>query len=126
LSKTGVNVVPELVVFQTPPEAAATKYRLRSLGSTAKSTTRPEVKAGPIERSRSPANVPLDIGSGFFASAGFSSCATIEREDKAIANTKQASINRRFEVNVRSSIRTKKRQGSGTAPEPNEAGVAQP
>ena len=33
------------------------------VGSTAKPTTRPEVKAGPIERIRSPLNVGVDIGS---------------------------------------------------------------
>jgi hypothetical protein len=33
------------------------------VGSTAKPTTRPEVKAGPIERSLKPLNVGVDIGS---------------------------------------------------------------
>ena len=33
------------------------------MGSTANPTTRPEVKAGPIERSLSPLNVGVDIGS---------------------------------------------------------------
>src|SRR5689334_15099507 len=33
------------------------------VGSTANPTTRPEVNAGPIERSRSPLNVGVDIGS---------------------------------------------------------------
>src|SRR6185503_7722909 len=33
------------------------------VGSTANPTTRPEVKAGPIERSRNPLNVGVDIGS---------------------------------------------------------------
>jgi hypothetical protein len=32
LSKTGVQVVPEFVVFQTPPDAEATKYVLLSCG----------------------------------------------------------------------------------------------
>src|SRR5262249_14922984 len=62
-SKTGVQVVPALTVFQTPPEATAMKYLARSFGSTAKAITRPEVIAGPMERKRRPAKVGVDIGS---------------------------------------------------------------
>src|SRR5436853_5702958 len=49
-SKTGVQVFPLLAVLQTPPEAEATKYFAALFGSTAKPITRPEVKAGPIDR----------------------------------------------------------------------------
>src|SRR6185436_11815878 len=53
-SKTGVNVVPALVVFQTPPAATATYHVRVSRGSTATSTTRPETMAGPMPRSSRP------------------------------------------------------------------------
>src|SRR5688572_13479807 len=53
-SKTGVKVTPALVVRHTPPAAAATNQRLLSVGSTARSTTRPEVSAGPMLRSSRP------------------------------------------------------------------------
>src|SRR5476651_984282 len=55
-SNTGVNVVPALVVFQTPPEATATNQTRGSRGSTARSAMRPDVSAGPMPRSSSPAN----------------------------------------------------------------------
>lgn len=56
--------MPAFTVFQTPPEATATKYFDRSAGSTAKAITRPEVTAGPIERNLRPENTPAPIGSG--------------------------------------------------------------
>src|SRR5262245_31104075 len=71
-SNTGEKVTPELSVFQTPLEADPTKYCDRFLGFTAIETTRPETNAGPMERSLSPPNVPLDIGSLGFSSAAFS------------------------------------------------------
>src|ERR1051325_11544914 len=40
-SKTGVHVVPALMVFHNPPDAAAAEYSARFLGFTAKATTRP-------------------------------------------------------------------------------------
>src|SRR5258708_36297289 len=53
----GVNVVPAFIVFPPPPEAVA-RYQTRlSLGSTARSTMRPEIMAGPIGRSSRPAKV---------------------------------------------------------------------
>ena len=55
--------MPALIVFHTPPDAAATKYFAGFFGSTAKPITRPEVNAGPIERKRSPLKVGVDIGS---------------------------------------------------------------
>src|SRR3954463_1771477 len=54
LSKTGAQVVPALVVFQTLPDPAATNHWLRSLGWTAMLTIRPEVTAGPRGRNLSP------------------------------------------------------------------------
>src|SRR5438874_2546646 len=58
LSNTGVHVVPALMVFHIPPDAAATYQIFLSLGWTARSLMRPDVSAGPIGRRRSPANGP--------------------------------------------------------------------
>src|SRR6185369_1226526 len=62
--------MPWVVVFQTPPAAAATYQVSGDLGSTATSTTRPEVTAGPMPRNARPANVPALNGS-LFASSFF-------------------------------------------------------
>src|SRR6266852_168236 len=51
LSNTGVHVVPLLVVFQTPPEATPTNTMFGLLSTTAKSSMRPPITAGPISRS---------------------------------------------------------------------------
>ena len=45
----GEKVVPELVVFQIPPDAAAIYQVDELMGSTAISDMRPEVTAGPID-----------------------------------------------------------------------------
>src|SRR6266849_11068415 len=50
LSNTGVHVVPLLVVFHTPPDAAPTKTIFGLLSTTAKSSIRPPIVAGPISR----------------------------------------------------------------------------
>jgi hypothetical protein len=69
-----------LVVFQMPPLAAATYQVEASRGSTAMSITRPEVMAGPIERSSSPAKVSAENGSlGFSGSVFFFSAAASGR-----------------------------------------------
>ena len=47
-SKIDSNVVPELVVFQTPPDPAPTYQTFGLVGSTAMSAIRPDIKAGPI------------------------------------------------------------------------------
>src|SRR5688572_10140463 len=47
-SKTALQVVPAFVVFQTPPEPAATYQVLRSRGCTAISAIRPLMMAGPM------------------------------------------------------------------------------
>src|SRR5260221_10604789 len=64
-SNTGVQETPALVVFQTPPDATAAKYWLRSFGFTAKPTTRPDISAGPMERNFSDA-----IGCGLAGASG--------------------------------------------------------
>src|SRR5882762_6794553 len=51
LSKTGVHVVPLLVVFQTPPAATPTNTMFGLPSTTAKSSMRPPITAGPISRS---------------------------------------------------------------------------
>src|SRR5712672_3876338 len=50
LSNTGVHVVPLLLVFHTPPAATPTNTMFGLLSSTAKSSTRPPITAGPISR----------------------------------------------------------------------------
>src|ERR1044071_6215448 len=55
-SNTGVHVVPALTVFQTPPEWTATYQVLLLESGTATSPILPEGAAGPMLRSRSPAN----------------------------------------------------------------------
>ena len=74
-SNTGVQVVPSLTVFQTPPEAEATKKCEGLFGSTAKPMTRPEVNAGPIERNLKPLKVGVDIGSRGFPSSSAAACS---------------------------------------------------
>src|SRR5687767_4065545 len=49
--KTGVNVVPALVVFQTPPEATPIYQVCLSSGCTAITLMRPDIRAGPTDRS---------------------------------------------------------------------------
>src|SRR5258705_8131782 len=51
LSNTGVHVVPLLLVFHTPPAATPTKTIFGLLSTTAKSSIRPPITAGPISRS---------------------------------------------------------------------------
>src|SRR5687768_14020287 len=53
VSKVGRKVMPLLVVFQTPPAAAATKKVFEGLGMPSISVTRPSKFAGPTVRQRS-------------------------------------------------------------------------
>src|SRR5262245_8206047 len=62
-SKIGLQVVPRLVVFHSPPEAMATYQTLRLRGSMAMSPTRPGVMHGPIARSGSRLMVSVVRGS---------------------------------------------------------------
>ena len=64
LSKTGVNVTPPLVVFQTPPEAAPTKNVSGLFSTTAISSMRPPMMAGPISRSFNPDSAESMVGGG--------------------------------------------------------------
>src|SRR4030095_2309583 len=53
----GLQVVPALMVFQTPPEATATYQVLRSVGCTARSPILPEATAGPLPLNEIPVQV---------------------------------------------------------------------
>ena len=64
-SKMGVQVVPALSVFHTPPEPTPTYQTLGSPGLKATSAMRPDMKAGPMVRSPMPAKVPSDMGPSF-------------------------------------------------------------
>jgi hypothetical protein len=108
-SKIGVNDVPAFVVFHTPPYADATYHTVLSRGSTARSTTRPDVTAGPMERNLSPPNVEADsLPSGLAGvlnaglSAGFAAgfaVGLVSAADTAVASeiaSMNASSGRRF------------------------------
>src|SRR5260221_6700629 len=97
-SKTGEKLVPAFSVFQTPPEAAARNQRCGLVGSTAMSTIRPDVRAGPIDRRARPDQVSLDqppffsgfssaLGAGFL-SAGFSGTARTRVGEASSDSTK--------------------------------------
>src|SRR6267143_2274772 len=73
LSNTGVHVVPLLVVFHTPPEATPTKTMFGLLSTTAKSSMRPPITAGPISRS----SRLFSLSVGFVWSAGRGSAPAI-------------------------------------------------
>src|SRR5258708_27726579 len=98
VSKTGEKLVPAFSVFQTPPEAAARNQRCGLVGSTAMSTIRPDVRAGPIDRRARPDHVSLDqppffsgfssaLGAGFL-SAGLSGTARTRVDDASSDRTK--------------------------------------
>ena len=61
--KTGVKVVPALVVFHTPPDATPMYQVCLSSGCTATTLMRPDIIAGPTARSFSSLKVPDAQGS---------------------------------------------------------------
>src|ERR1041385_3387916 len=63
LSKTGSQVVPLLVVFQTPPDATPTYTIFGLLSTAAKSSMRPPITAGPISRNSRDLNLSMGAGS---------------------------------------------------------------
>src|SRR6266852_3680601 len=73
LSNTGSHVVPLLVVFHTPPDAAPTKTIFGLLSTTAKSSMRPPITAGPTSRS----SRLFSLSVGFDWSAGRGSAPAI-------------------------------------------------
>src|SRR5262245_5510545 len=74
-SKTDVQVIPSFTVFQTPPEADATKKWEGLFGSTANPMTRPDVNAGPSERNLKLLKVGVDIGSRGLVSSSCPACS---------------------------------------------------
>src|SRR5438270_169275 len=59
------QVVPLLVVFQTPPLAAPTYRRFGFASSTATAVMRPPVQAGPIDRAtKASSNLASNAGGG--------------------------------------------------------------
>src|SRR5882724_12935376 len=62
LSNIGSHVVPLLVVFQTPPEAVPTYTMFGLLSTTAKSSIRPPIVAGPSSRNSRFLNVSVGFG----------------------------------------------------------------
>src|SRR5436189_2695899 len=62
LSKIGSQVVPLLVVFHTPPEAVPTYTMFGLLSTTAKSSMRPPIVAGPISRNSRFLNLSVGFG----------------------------------------------------------------
>src|SRR5437899_4060902 len=69
LSNIGSQVVPLLVVFHTPPEAVPTYTMLGLLSTTAKSSMRPPIVAGPSSRNSRFLN--LSVGFGWSPGAAF-------------------------------------------------------
>src|SRR2546426_12538426 len=69
LSNIGSQVVPLFVVFHTPPEAVPTYTILGLLSSTAKSSIRPPIVAGPSSRNSRFLN--LSVGFGWSPGAAF-------------------------------------------------------
>ncbi len=67
------HVVPLLLVFHTPPEATPTKTMFGLLSTTAKSSMRPPITAGPISRS----SRFFSVSVGFVWSAGRGSAPAI-------------------------------------------------
>ena len=78
LSKIGSQVVPLLVVFHTPPEAVPTYTMFGLLSTTAKSSMRPPIVAGPISRNSRFLN--LSVGLGWSAGAAFEVIANTPRK----------------------------------------------
>src|SRR5712671_6854488 len=62
LSNTGSHVVPLFVVFHTPPEAVPTYTMFGLLSTTAKSSMRPPIVAGPISRNSRLLNLSVGFG----------------------------------------------------------------
>src|SRR6266513_60892 len=84
LSNTGSQVVPLFVVFHTPPDAVPTYTMFGLLSTTAKSSMRPPITAGPISRN----SRFLNLSVGFCGLPGAPGVLTVA----ASTNTIQARI----------------------------------
>src|SRR5260370_9651089 len=73
LSNTGSHVVPLFVVFHTPPDATPTNTMFGLLSTTAKSSMRPPIVAGPS--SRNSRFLSLSVGFGWSAGPGSAAVA---------------------------------------------------
>src|SRR5260370_33292710 len=73
LSNTGSHVVPLFVVFHTPPDATPTNTMFGLPSTTAKSSMRPPIVAGPI--SRNSRFLSLSVGFGWSAGPGSAAVA---------------------------------------------------
>src|SRR6266853_240924 len=62
LSNIGSHVVPLFVVFHTPPDAVPTYTMFGLLSTTAKSSMRPPIVAGPISRNSRFLNLSVGLG----------------------------------------------------------------
>src|SRR6202030_582855 len=78
LSNTGVHVVPLLVVFHTPPAATPTKTMLGLLSTTAKSSMRPPITAGPISRNSRILHLSVAFGWSAGAASAFTAHGPIQ------------------------------------------------
>src|SRR5437867_9256898 len=85
LSNTDSHVVPLFVVFQTPPDAVPTYTMFGLLSTTAKSSMRPPIVAGPISRN----SRLLNLSVGFGWSAGVT-CAIVANAPREAAQTRIA------------------------------------
>src|SRR6266849_9585405 len=74
LSNTDSHVVPLFVVFQTPPDAVPTYTMFGLLSTTAKSSMRPPITAGPSSRNSRFLN--LSVGFGWSPGAAFALSTT--------------------------------------------------
>src|SRR5216683_8100069 len=83
LSNTDSHDVPLFVVFQTPPDAVPTYTMFGLLSTTAKSSMRPPIVAGPISRN----SRFLNLSAGFGWSPG-ADCALITNAPNEAAQTR--------------------------------------
>src|SRR5207247_11194762 len=84
-SNIGSHFVPLLFDFQTPPEAVHTYTMFGLLSTTAKSSMRPPMVAGPISRN----SRLLNLSVGFGWSAGVT-CAIVANAPREAAQTRIA------------------------------------
>src|SRR2546430_4493320 len=93
LSNIGSHVVPLLVVFHTPPEAVPTYTMFGLLSTTAKSSMRPPMVAGPISRN----SRFLNLSAGFLVSPAAAPARFVDTPKKSFPTTNSP---RRFPVSI--------------------------
>ncbi|HEX7581390.1 MAG TPA: hypothetical protein VF580_15445 [Thermoanaerobaculia bacterium] len=85
-----------MTVFQTPPEATATYQVLVREGTTAMSAIRPDVRAGPSDRSLSPEKVSAEKGAFGLSSALSASASWAERARETSSSAARSAEDGRF------------------------------